>query len=67
MSTQSTPPPLVGDPRADAMANCLIFALNAFRNRPVYDPHKQTMEGWHTWFRRVLEEAGYKLADKPKE
>ena len=51
------------DPRVEAMATCMLFALRAFRNKPVFDQATKNMEGWHQWFKRVLTEAGYKLVE----
>lgn len=51
----------------DDLANCVLFALSAFRNRPVFDPDAKKMEGWHAWFRRALREAGYGYLPQAKD
>jgi hypothetical protein len=51
------------DPRVQQLANCVIFAVNAFRNKPVFDPKTSKMETWHGWFKRALSEAGYTLTE----
>lgn len=47
------------DPRVIALANCVLFALQAFRNKAVYDKTIHKMEGWHQWFKRTLRKSGY--------
>ena len=47
------------DPRVVGLANCLLFALAAFRDRPVYDNRTKAMRPWKAWFRQALREAGY--------
>jgi hypothetical protein len=57
------------DPRVVGLANCVLFALQAFRNKAVYDNSTRKMETWHAWFRRALREAGYgdlPLAQEPE-
>jgi hypothetical protein len=42
------------------MAECLVFAIESFKNKPVANfDSGDRMEGWHQWFVRVLNEAGY--------
>lgn len=58
------------DPRAVALANCVLFALGAFKNKPLFDgrtdaPQKVTT--WHAWFKEVLRDAGYGDLPQAKE
>lgn len=68
MGKKKTPPPVIrDDPRVVEMAQCMVFAMQGFRNKPVFDPKTNQMETWHGWFKRVLEGAGYTVAmEAPK-
>lgn len=59
MTVKPKQPDVKDDPKVIALANCVLFALQAFRNKPVYDHATNKMEGWHAWFKRALREAGY--------
>lgn len=51
------------DPRVVALAECVLFALNGFRNKPIYDHATKQMTDWHKWFRESLSGAGYTVID----
>lgn len=47
--------------QVDELASCVLFAINNFKNKPIFDAKTKTMQGWRQWFERSLEDAGYKL------
>lgn len=49
------------DPRTKALADCLMFAINSFPNKPVFDPADNTIQTWHSWFTKAIEGSGFKL------
>jgi hypothetical protein len=55
------------DPRVQELADCVMFAVNAFRNKPIYDNRTKTMTTWHAWFKKSLTDAGYVLYEPEKE
>lgn len=55
--------PIHEDSRVVAMANCMLFALQAWKNKPIYDQSTKKMEGWHQWFKRTLQEAGFDIVN----
>ncbi len=60
------PPEIKDDPRVTALANCVVFAINSFKDKPVMDTATNQMGTWHTWFKRILTEAGYTVTEPPK-
>ncbi len=64
---KAKPAEIKGDPRVVAMLDCMLFALNSFKNKPVFDQKTHTMTSWHGWFKEVITGAGYALADPKKE
>ncbi len=53
------------DPRVLSLAECVIFAVNNFPNKPVFCPGTGKMESWHAWFKRTMTDAGYTLVEPP--
>ena len=60
-------PKITGDERVVRMAGCILFALGAFRNKPIWDNDTRTMTTWHAWFKKTLEDAGYELVGTTPE
>jgi len=51
------------DERVIALAECVLFAINNFKNKPIVDNDSLKMTTWHTWFKESLEKAGFKLKE----
>lgn len=60
MPKKKQPVDVTDDPRVQKMAQCLVFAINSFKNSIVMSPD-MTMTNWHSWFEDALTEAGYKI------
>jgi len=49
------------DPRVVALAECVLFAINNVKNKPVLSGTK--VEMMHAWFKRALTDAGYVVSE----
>lgn len=57
---------LVNDPKVQGLVECLIFAVNSFKDEPIFDRSTNEMTSWHTWFKKKIEDAGFQLKEQQK-